>query len=359
MAIDACAGGINATTNDPTNYSTQGNYTVTWNYNDGNGNVSTQTQEVIISDNLNPVPDVTNLPDLTEACGYSATAPTATDACVGQIAATSASPTSFSSPGNYIIVWEYSDGNGNNISQSQNVTINDNLPPVPLQSSLATVTGYCNVDLIAPTASDNCAGPLTATTSDPTNYSSPGTYTVSWSYDDGNGNIVSQNQQVIVNAMDTSIRTNYNSLQANNTGATSYQWLNCDDGYSEITGANSSLFTPAQSGYYSLRIGINNCIDTSSCYYISVLPTGIDTKENNSLIEIYPNPTTGVFNIRSKSQEKINSYFLINNLGEIVIDIKNAESNSNEIDLSNYPTGIYYIKLFTDKSVLVKKIILK
>ncbi|MFK7969348.1 MAG: hypothetical protein AB8F95_03225 [Bacteroidia bacterium] len=58
---------------------------------------------------------------------------------------------------------------------------------------------YCGSNsftLTAPTATDNCAGSLTATSADPTSFTSPGNYSVTWTFDDGNGNTTEQTQQV-------------------------------------------------------------------------------------------------------------------------------------------------------------------
>ncbi len=54
-ATDNCAGCITATTTDPTTYTTQGSFSVTWTYDDGNGNTSQQTQNVIVDDVTDPV----------------------------------------------------------------------------------------------------------------------------------------------------------------------------------------------------------------------------------------------------------------------------------------------------------------
>ncbi|WP_460577326.1 HYR-like domain-containing protein, partial [Flavobacterium koreense] len=48
-ATDACTGTITGTTTDALTYNAQGTYTVTWTYNDGNGNTSTQTQSVVVT----------------------------------------------------------------------------------------------------------------------------------------------------------------------------------------------------------------------------------------------------------------------------------------------------------------------
>ena len=46
---------IFATTASPLNYSTLGSYTILWQYNDNNGNITTQTQIVNIIDSENPI----------------------------------------------------------------------------------------------------------------------------------------------------------------------------------------------------------------------------------------------------------------------------------------------------------------
>lgn len=63
---------------------------------------------------------------------------------------------------------------------------------------LPTVTGECSATVTAPTAMDNCAGTVTGTTPDPTTYNGQGTFTVHWTFNDGNGNSSSVDQTVIV-----------------------------------------------------------------------------------------------------------------------------------------------------------------
>ena len=52
---DACAGTITGTTFYPLTYNTQGTHVIAWTYDDGNGNTSTQTQNVVINDVTNPI----------------------------------------------------------------------------------------------------------------------------------------------------------------------------------------------------------------------------------------------------------------------------------------------------------------
>lgn len=89
-------------------------------------------------------------------------------------------------------------------SLTVNVVVGDNLAPVPNITNLPMITGDCNTVITNfPTATDNCAGAIIATTTDPLAYSVPGTYTIHWNYNDGNGNITTQNQNVTVNTVQT------------------------------------------------------------------------------------------------------------------------------------------------------------
>jgi len=110
-------------------------------------------------------------------------------------------PLSYTAQGTYTVTWKYDDGNGNSATQTQTVVVKDNVAPVPDISSLPTITGTCSVTISsAPTATDNCKGKITGTTTSPLTYTAPGTYSVIWKYDDGNGNASTQTQTVVVNS---------------------------------------------------------------------------------------------------------------------------------------------------------------
>jgi len=78
------------------------------------------------------------------------------------------------------------------------VVLNDNTAPIADLPSLPTLTGQCEINsLTAPTATDNCAGSLIGTH----NASLPITSntTITWTYDDGNGNTTTQMKNVVLN----------------------------------------------------------------------------------------------------------------------------------------------------------------
>ena len=79
------------------------------------------------------------------------------------------------------------------------VVIGDTEAPVPNIVTLPTITGDCNTVInTIPTATDACVGQITGITTNPLSYSLPGTYTIVWNYNDGNGNSSTQNQAITI-----------------------------------------------------------------------------------------------------------------------------------------------------------------
>ncbi len=163
-------------------------------------NTRTSSMTVTVVDNENPVPDVATLPDITAECSVTTlTAPTATDNCVGSVTGTTATTLPITTQGTTVVTWTYDDGNGNTVTQNQNVIIDDITAPVPDLATLPDITAECEITtLTAPTATDNCVGSVTGTTTTTLPITAQGTTVVTWTYDDGNGNTSTQTQTVIV-----------------------------------------------------------------------------------------------------------------------------------------------------------------
>jgi hypothetical protein len=101
-----------------------GTNTVSFQAQDGSGNVATHSFDVVVTESVNPIPDVSTLPEITNTCPISVlTAPTATDNCAGTITGTSDASLPISALGTTIVTWTFDDGNGNVVTQTQNVVI--------------------------------------------------------------------------------------------------------------------------------------------------------------------------------------------------------------------------------------------
>ncbi|RBA28642.1 DUF7619 domain-containing protein [Flavobacterium tibetense] len=76
--------------------------------------------------------------------------------------------------------------------------------------------------------------------------------------------------------------------------------------------------------------------------------------EFSSYFTLYPNPVKDVLNIQSKQDLIVNSMEIYNQLGQIVMAVANT---SNRVDISNLTSGIYFVKVNTDKGTANTKFI--
>ena len=209
-ATDNCGGLVTVTNDASLPITAQGTTVVTWTYTDAQGNFSTQTQDVVITDVTAPIADSATLADVTAECEVtSLTAPTATDNCGGLVTVTNDASLPITSQGTTVVTWTYTDAQGNFSTQTQDVVINDTTAPVADVATLTDVTAECEVtSLTAPTATDNCAGVVTVTNDASLPITAQGTTVVTWTYDDGNGNTSTQTQNVVINDVTAPVADN-------------------------------------------------------------------------------------------------------------------------------------------------------
>lgn len=251
-------------------------------------------------------------------------------------------------PGTYTVT--ITDTRGCTATNTVTIGTADLTAPVPDASSLSTVTGQCTATVTAvPTATDNCVGSVNGTTSDPLTYNTPGTYNVTWTYDDGSGNTSTQTQQVVVAGPDTSLMLSGATLTANATPAT-YQWWNCATN-SVIAGETGQSFTPIANGNYALIVTENGCTDTSACFNITTV--GIQEQQDNTA-RVYPNPTAG--SVMIELDHAVDADLTVQNVfGQ---EVRSMRMNGQQLmlDLSSYDEGVYFVNIKTTSSVQVIKV---
>ena len=168
---------------------------------------------------------------------------------------------------------------------------------------------------------------------------SPGVYTEGFTSVYGCDSTVSLTLSHLL--VDALVIVNDFDLQANESSAT-YQWLDCNDGWSAIAGATDQTFTPMDNGSYAVIVNDGACIDTSDCYDIVAL-SSLEPNESNDVI-IYPNPSDGEFNIvfASVVNEALVQVFDLS--GKLVY--ANEYSDQSTINFSiDVAPGIYYLTL--------------
>ena len=84
------------------------------------------------------------------------------------------------------------------------------------------------------------------------------------------------------------------------------------------------------------------------------LTTGLELTSIDQTITIFPNPSNGIFNIKSENQtDKVEVF---DASGRLLI-MKIGSDNSSKVDITNQEQGIYFLKITTDKGVKVMEVI--
>ncbi|MBL7899189.1 MAG: T9SS type A sorting domain-containing protein, partial [Crocinitomicaceae bacterium] len=145
-----------------------------------------------------------------------------------------------------------------------------------------------------------------------------------------------------INIPDVSVLNNDPTLSANGVGG--YQWLDCNNNFSPIVGANFQNYSPDQNGSYAVEVNYSGCVDTSQCF--DVLTTGISEKINIYSVLAAPNPSSGLFFLIGLSERTAN-LTVSDAAGNILIrdDHFNLSEPVNTYELAK---GIYFVSLTTD-----------
>jgi len=143
-----------------------------------------------------------------------------------------------------------------------------------------------------------------------------------------------------------------------------YTWnLNPNSCYTFVinTDAGGGICCEFGNGYYNIRSttdSLNSFLFGGAFYgyeesrsFHTPLNAGLEEANSISNIQVFPNPTTGKITLKSIDSPILN-FMVYNLLGEEIP----AEITNNELDLSAQPSGIYFLKLNTAKSTIVKKV---
>ncbi|SKB66223.1 gliding motility-associated C-terminal domain-containing protein [Soonwooa buanensis] len=153
------------------------------------------------------------------------------------------------------------------------VFVGDNEKPIPDDPNLPKLTGDCNfVVTTIPTATDKCAGKITATTTDPLSYSLPGLYTITWHYTDRNGNTEIQTQLVEI------------TDQPKPTGSQQQNFCAIDHPeISDIQVVGTNLKWYNASG---LILPVNTALVDNTTYYVTQNSAGCESSKLEILVNV-------------------------------------------------------------------------
>jgi hypothetical protein len=175
-------------------------------------------------------------------------------------------------------------------------------------------------------------------------YTASGSYTQNLQTTAGCDSIITLN--LTINNIDNTVDQNAEVLTANEGGA-SYQWIDCENGNTPISGANSQSFTATANGTYAVIITSNSCEKTSNCLTVSTLNTEEILKE--TAIQLYPNPSSDFITIETKS---IGNKLEIRDFTGKIIYQENLNSNKTIVDISKFASGIYFVGILENEKII-------
>jgi hypothetical protein len=133
--------------------------------------------------------------------------------------------------------------------------------------------------------------------------------------------------------------------------------------------ANDIISIDVTNGYVTaLKPGVVTITVTSSfnnsAYYIFdvqvVASTGLTSNNIENAVNIYPNPANDKIHIAVASALQINSIYIVNSIGQVVLKkVFNNSSDSTIIYTTNLPKGVYSVLVNTTKGLIKKNIVVE
>jgi Secretion system C-terminal sorting domain len=242
-------------------------------------------------------------------------------------------------------------------SDSATVTLNSTLVANLTPNISSVCEGTSAITLVGTPAGGSFSSNATSGSFNPT---TAGTYTASYIVSNVCGTDTAD-ATITVNANPVASLTAPVSVLCTGTPAT-LTGLPVGGVYSVVSGSSSALsgntFNASNTGNYTIAYTFTNaatCSDSAQFNFNVNCILGLDQNIiNNSSFTIAPNPNNGVFTI-SSTNEIDGSIELINELGQVVY--KNRMNGlSQTLNVSDLSTGVYYVKVISDKTIQTKRL---
>ena len=153
---------------------------------------------------------------------------------------------------------------------------------------------------------------------------------------------------VSIGQPDTAVTVSNDTLSAVAT-ASSYQWLDCTQGFAPLPGATQQVFVAAQNGSYAVEITVDNCLDTSGCF--EVVGIGLEELAQSRSIVVFPNPASASITIASSVPWGAPSVRVFDLSGQLVLAPSIGAAGGNSITIPTPAAAGMYCIVIEDREM--------
>lgn len=152
----------------------------------------------------------------------------------------------------------------------------------------------------------------------------------------------------------TTVNENIVDFMSTSANAETYFW---DFGDGNTSTMENPTHTYLNNGDYTVSLTVEKCGATHTFTTdMSITALSID-EEKTEVFSIFPNPVDSQIYIRGIAMHNIKEVIIYSISGKEIQVVKDSDTNS--IDLKKLPAGTYFLKFYTDKNTVVKKILKK
>jgi hypothetical protein len=185
-----------------------------------------------------------------------------------------------------------------------------------------------------------------------------GSHTITYFYTNSNGCTNSASSELIVNDRPSTPTITLSGTTLTSDAPTGNQWYN-QNGI--IEGAVNQNYNVTEDGDYYVIVTLLGC-NSEPSNTINVVVSGNNTISNNVSIKVYPNPVRGILTLEI-IPEKLEKFTLelYNYLGNKVYEssMQISDVYSKRINVSEYPAGVYLLKISSINSTITSRVVIK
>lgn len=170
---------------------------------------------------------------------------------------------------------------------------------------------------------------------------------------------INANFSASVDSIDLQLTNGEVTFTDSTSNAVTWFW---DFGDGNTATTQNPTHTYTQPGDYEVYLNATNsngCSDAKmqsvTVVNFPVSTTAVDVL--NQAIQVYPNPTNDMLNIAFANDFQPYNLTLVNAVGQLMMTQKKVSTNKLQLNLSNYPKGIYFLQLEIGSQKVVKKVV--